>query len=155
MTISNQHVNLEALIVAALASGLETRGFSNRHVFLGAGGRKSLRRIGILLDRGTGPRPDVWVVDGKQPYAIEIGKTTPDKWGHAFPIVQVTFQGAVGIFDALFTPFEQALVESIREISDLNLTLYAEAKEDHAEALAEACDECGAGPGIECVHKLD
>ena len=151
MTISNRHVNRETLILAGLAGWLAEQGFPGRHVFPGDGGRKALQRLGILLAHRTNPRPDAWVVDGTQAYAIEIGKTTPDKWRHAFPIVHVTFEGAISIFDAKFTPFEQAMVEGIREISELDLTLDAEAAEDYARVLAEVCEACGAGPNVVCV----
>jgi hypothetical protein len=151
MTISQRHINIEGLILAGLANELRSRGFPERHVCLGVGGRRALRAIGFSFDSQSGPRPDLWVIDGKQPYAIEVGRTNPDKWGRAFPIAHVTFRGCVAIYDALFTPFEHALVESLKGIAALNTMLDDEELEDRETALAEGCDECGAPPGTECA----
>jgi hypothetical protein len=150
MTISNHHINIESLLAAGLSGGLEQRGFPANHVCLGIGGRKALRRVGVSFDHQKGPRPDLWVIDGKQPYAIEVGQTDPDKWGRAVPVVHVTFLGAIAIYDARSTPFERALIEAIRDLVELNQVLDEEYEEDRQAALAEGCDECGAAPGTAC-----
>jgi hypothetical protein len=124
MTTSQRHVNMEKLIVIALATELSVRGFPDRFVCFGVGGRQALRLRGIAIPRSAlGPRPDVWVIDGEQLYAVEVGRTNPDKWRMAFPIVHVSFGGSVAIYGALFTPFERALVDSLTAITALDRAL--------------------------------
>jgi hypothetical protein len=127
--MQQHHEAVQKMIIDALPNALALKSFPGCEVFHDSKSRPRLRKLGLTFEWYT-VRADVWVINGSRPYPIEIGRLNADKWRHALPVAHVTFGASVAIYNALFTPFEQALCESLHAIVEVDRILYEEERED-------------------------